>query len=172
MRLQPYPPKAFSDLCGVAVDHIGNVYFTDINAHAIYRMAPSHEVTLLAGKPFEQGAADGESARARFNSPCGIGVDAKFNVVVADWGNQEVRRITPQGLVSTLAGQPKKTRTDAYASSVGLFSAPVAVAVESSGAVLVLDAGQDAVKRVLTSGEVKSVVELPHHVAPTAVRNP
>jgi sugar lactone lactonase YvrE len=95
----------FSSPHRIAVDHSGNLYVTDLNHHTIRKITPAGMVTTLAGQAGRSGSADGAAAVARFYKPMGIAVGADGNIFVADSGNNTIRKITPAGLVSTVAGQ-------------------------------------------------------------------
>src|SRR5690348_12070064 len=97
----------FSDPLGVAVDSAGNVYVADSVNHAIRKVMPAGEVTTLAGLPGTYGSADGTGSDARFNgfSGMGVAVDNTGNAYVADQGNHTIRKVTPAGVVTTLAGR-------------------------------------------------------------------
>lgn len=90
---------------GVAADATGNVYVTDTRQHTIRRISPAGEVATLAGAPGMSGTDDGAGAAARFNGPAGIALGRDGNLYVADTGNHAIRRVTPQGKVSTVAGK-------------------------------------------------------------------
>jgi sugar lactone lactonase YvrE len=90
---------------GVAADAAGNVYFTDTRQHTIRRITPAGEVGTIAGAPGTPGAVDGTGTAARFNGPAGIAVGRDGNLYVADTENHTIRRVTPQGLVTTVAGK-------------------------------------------------------------------
>jgi len=90
--------------CGVAVDGTGNVFVSDTNSNTIRKITPMGVVTTLAGTAGSDGSADGTGAAARFNSPSGVAVDGAGNVFVADSNNNAIRKITPTGVVTTLAG--------------------------------------------------------------------
>lgn len=93
---------SFNSPTGVAVDSAGTVYVADGGNHRIRKVTSVGLVTTLAGSTL--GFADGQGAAAQFSSPHDVAVDADGNVYVADKNNHRVRRITPGGLVSTLAG--------------------------------------------------------------------
>src|SRR6266705_2874944 len=94
----------FNETEGVAVDSAGNVYVADSNNDTIRRITPAGEVTTLAGSAGQVGSADGTGSAARFNYPTGVAVDSAGNVYVADWANSTIRKVTPEGGVTTLAG--------------------------------------------------------------------
>ena len=112
----------FNSPFGVAVDRFGNVYVADFQNCAIRRISPRGVVTTLAGLPGVEGTADGKGSAARFGGPSSIAVDRSGNVYVADTGNGICRKITPDGVVTTLAGQ---------------FPLPDAIAVDGAGNVYV-----------------------------------
>jgi streptogramin lyase len=122
---------------GVAVDGNGNVYVADQNNDLIRKITPAGVVTTLAGSG-SAGAANGTGTAASFNSPNGVAVDGSGNVYVADKFNHLIRKITPAGVVTTLAG----SGSDGSANGTGTaasFSYPLGVAVDGSGNVYVAD---------------------------------
>ena len=94
----------FTNPLGIAVDSAGNVYVADQDA--IRKLSPAGTVATLAGCSGNGGIADGRGKAARFGSPVGIAVDAMGNIYVADSGNYAVRKVTANGMVTTLAGGP------------------------------------------------------------------
>lgn len=89
---------------GIAVDGAGTAYVASGINHVIYRINAAGETSLLAGSVGVPGDADGTGSAARFNAPNGVKVDAFGNVYVADQLNNLIRKITPQGSVTTVAG--------------------------------------------------------------------
>jgi sugar lactone lactonase YvrE len=94
----------FNTPMGVTVDGSGNVYVADMRNHTIRKVTPDGTVMTLAGLAQESGSADGQGSLARFYEPQGVAVDKSGNVYVADTGNHTIRKITPSGRVSTIAG--------------------------------------------------------------------
>lgn len=120
---------SFNGPRSVAVDVIGNVYVADANNNLIRKIDPTGVVTTLAGSG-AKGNASGSAATASFNYPSGVAVDAAGNVYVADALNNLVRKIAPDGTVSSLAGS-------GYLSIASPFNGPVGVAVNAAGNVFV-----------------------------------
>ena len=91
----------FNQAYGVATDSAGNVYVADTYNSTIRKITPDGTVTTFAGAAGEKGSVDGTGSGARFYAPYGIALDSLGNVYVADTGNQTIRKITPDGIVST-----------------------------------------------------------------------
>ncbi len=137
----------------VIVDAEGNLYVGG-NAR-IRKISPRGAITTLAGG--EPGFADGSGDQARFADTDGLAVDRDGNLFVADWGNQRVRKVTPDGTVSTVAGNG----TQGFAEGPGpqaSFDSPSAVAVDAEGNVLVADSGNHRIRRIDRQGVVATLV--------------
>lgn len=94
---------------GVAVDASGNVYVTDLINHTIRKVTSAGVVTTFAGTAGSSGSTNGTGAAARFKEPYGIAIDSAGNLYVTDYANSLVRKVTPAGVVSTLAGTAGST---------------------------------------------------------------
>ncbi len=95
----------FGWLPAIAADSTGNLYVVDSIYNNVRKITPDGAVTTLAGTAGVTGSADGQGPAASFNSPQGIAVDGAGNVYVADTKNNLIRRITPAGVVTTVAGR-------------------------------------------------------------------
>jgi serine/threonine protein kinase len=143
---------------GVAVDNSGNVYVSDTLNNTIRKISPSGTVTMLAGKAGEPGSDDGVGAAARFRNPWGIAADGSGNIYVADSSNDEIRKIAPDGRVSTLAGKAGEMGLDNGNGSAARarFNGAFGVAVDSIGRLYVADSGNNVIRQIQITGVVSS----------------
>lgn len=141
----------FSSPSGVAVDGNGNVFVADTWNFVIRKVTPSGGVTTFAGAR-TIGYADGPTGVAQFNRPTGLGIDAQGNLYVADTHNHTIRKITPAGVVSTLAGSPGEPGSTDGINASARFSYPSAVAVDVSGNVFVADAFNNVIRKMTHEG--------------------
>lgn len=140
---------------GVAYDAARNfIYVADTQNHCIRRIDAAGRVTTLAGsgRPAD---ADGHGSAASFSHPAGLAVDGVGNVYVADTQNHKIRKVTPAGLVTTVAGTGRPSDRDGAALQAG-FHAPGGIAISASDAVVVADTGNHVVRKI-ERGEVVSL---------------
>src|SRR6266850_2078001 len=147
----------------VAVDTSGDVYVADTYNHTIRKVTAEGQVRTVAGLAGVSGCEDGSGSAARFNSPCGLAADRAGNLYVADSGNYTVRKITPGGAVSTLAGlagSPGNGRDNPAdgPGSAARFSSPAGLAVDNAGNVYVAD--EATIRKVTPAGEVSTLAGL------------
>ena len=142
---------------GVAVDSEGNVYVAEVDVHEIRKITPSGVVTTLAGSAGQVGSSDGTGSAARFDCPEGVAVDSEGNVYVADVWNQEIRKISPFGVVTTLAGSAGQQGSTDGTGSAARFYLPQGVAVDSAGNVYVAEYGNDDIREITPSGAVSTL---------------
>ena len=128
-----------------------NVYVADAGNNLIRKISPSGIVSTLAGNG-TQGSANGMGTTASFFAPAGVAVDATGNVYVADYGNNMIRMINPSGLVSTLAGNSSGASGSANGTGTAAsFKSPSGVAVDAAGNVYVADAGNNMIRKIITT---------------------
>ncbi len=142
----------------VAVDGAGNVFVADWGNSTIRKITPSGVVTTFAGTAGSYGSADGTGAAASFSFPTGVAVDGSGNLFVADLGNSTIRKITPAGVVTTLAGTAGSSGSADGTGAAARFNGPHGVAVDGSGDVFVADTGNNAIRKISTSGVVTTIV--------------
>lgn len=147
----------FSNPIGAAIDSSGNIYVSDMFMYTIRKVTSGGVVTTFAGAPLTGGGtANGTGSAARFYFPAGTAVDGSGNVYVADNGNDMIRKITPGGVVTTLAGTPG----DYFADGTGAaarFAAPYGVAADAAGNVYVADTGNSVIRKVTPAGVVTTI---------------
>ena len=143
----PGKSAKFQNPYGIAVDSKKRVYVTDTFNQLIRVIQPDGTTSTLAGAR-EYSFADGNGKAARFRAPSGIAVDAAGNVYVGDQGNNRIRKITADGVVTTLAGTGGAGSLDGAGKSA-TFKVPHGVAVDSSGRIFVADSGNNTIRAVL-----------------------
>ena len=147
----------FSDPQGVACDPAGNVYLTDTGNETIRKITPAGVVTTLAGTAAAQGSADGNAGAALFNNPIGIARDTAGNLYVTDTLNNAIRKITPAGAVTTLAGKAGSKGSADGNGAAASFQAPVGVACDAAGNLYVTDNLNDTIRLITPAGKVSTL---------------
>ncbi len=142
----------------VVRDSKGNVYASQYQP-GIRKLAPDGTLTTLAGGGVNgSGYLDGNVSVAQFNGPRALAIDALDNLYVADVGNYVVRKITPAGVVTTLAGTPKLRGNADGAAKQASFGSMFGLAVDAKGNVFVSDYDADAIRKIAPDGKVTTVV--------------
>jgi sugar lactone lactonase YvrE len=136
----------FNGPVGVAVDGAGNVYVADVFNNRIRKITPEGVVSTLAGNGHAD-FADGIGKAARFNRPDGVAVDGAGNVYVADRANHSIRKITPEGVVSTLAGNGYSDFADGTGTAAR-FDGNAGVGVDGAGNVYVADTFNHRIRKI------------------------
>ncbi|GAB3472282.1 hypothetical protein GCM10027321_45110 [Massilia terrae] len=155
----PAVSAAFDTPSGLALDGNGNLYVADTGNHVVRRIAHDGTVSTIAGNG-RPGFADGKGAAAQFNGPVGVAVDRAGIVYVADTYNDRIRRIAPDGTVSTVAGAGAPDNADGPAASAG-FDTPTALAVAADGTIYVADTGNNAIRKIGKDGLVSTFATAP-----------
>jgi len=137
---------------GIAIDSTGVLYVTDYNR--IRKIAPDGSVTTLAGRG-DYTFMDGTGTEASFNNPYGLTVDMSGNVYVADYGNHRIRKITPSGVVTTLAGSGVAGELDGTGSAAQI-GYPTDVAIDhNTGNLYIVDESQK-IRKITPAGVVST----------------
>lgn len=150
------PAARFSLSAGITSDHEGNVFVADAGNHTIRKITPAGKVTTLAGAAGLSGAANGLGTVARFNSPQGIAVDNNGNILIADTGNHTIRKITPTGMVTTIAGAAGLSGSANGRGATARFYNPTGIAIDSAGNVFVTDTDNHTVRKITSADQVST----------------
>ena len=128
----------FGDHLGCTLAPDGCLYVADSRNHTIRKVTPAGVVSTVAGQPGVSGSTDGTGDAARFFGPRNIAADRHGNLYVADGNNNTIRKITPAGVVSTLAGQPGIAGNTDGPAAAATFELPYDLAVDKNGNVFVI----------------------------------
>ena len=143
----------FNFIIGIVTDSQGTIYVADAINHKIRKITPSGVVSTLAGNT--EGFADGTGSNAQFNAPIGLAIDAANNIYVTDTGNHKIRKITPDGLVSTIAGS-----VAGFADGNGAnaeFDSPVGISIDTQDNIYVSDLSNFKIRKIAANGTVSTV---------------
>ena len=141
----------------LAVDLSGNIFVADTGNNTIRKITPDGTVSTFAGVAGSHGSADGSGTAARFWAPFGVAVDTNGNVYAADTGNNIIRKITPDGLVTTLAGQSGQPGNADGPGATAQFRNPWNLAVDDSGDVFVADLSNGSIRKITPDGVVTTL---------------
>jgi sugar lactone lactonase YvrE len=138
----------------IVMDATRNMYISDMSNHRIRKMTPGGVVTTIAGST--QAFADGTGSAAKFNSPMGIDIDASGNLIVADYYNNRIRKVTPAGTVTTIAGNDYFGSVNGTVSNAS-FAHPREIAIDANGVIYVAEADSE-IRRITPNGRVNSII--------------
>jgi hypothetical protein len=142
----------------VAIDAAGNIFVADSGNNTLRRIASDGTVTTFAGLAGVSGSEDGSGPGALFNQPRSVAIDGSGTLYVADTGNSTVRRVSPAGVVTTLAGLPGVSGHKDGTGSGAWFNKPQALVVDAGGTIHVADTGNAALRRIAVDGSVTTVL--------------
>jgi len=144
----------FCDPAGLALDGSGNLYIAEFTNCTIRKMTPAGTVTTVAGSHASHGSQDGIGRQAQFYYPKGVAVDNTGNLFVADGNNHTIRKVTPAGETSTLAGLAGAWGTADGVGDAARFNSPQGVAVDVDGNVFVADTENNRIRKISAVGVV------------------
>ncbi len=134
----------FETLNQLTIDASGNIYGVDRENHRIRKITPEGVVTTIAGST--AGFADGAGISAQFNNPTGITIDAQNNLYISDSRNHKIRKITPNGNVSTLVGN-EAGDVDGN-KEIAQFNEPEAIAIDDQGNLFLTDLDNSKIRKI------------------------
>ncbi len=130
----------------LAIDASGNLYVADTGNNLIRKITSAGVVTTVAGNG-QAGATNGTGTAASFNRPTGIAIDASGNLYVTDTGNNLIRKITPAGVVTTIAGNGSQGSTNG-SGTLASFNAPFGITIDAAGNLYVADYGNNLIRKI------------------------
>jgi sugar lactone lactonase YvrE len=139
----------FNAPCGLRFDAHRILFVSDANNNTVRRITTNGVVTTFAGAAGQDGTADGVGNAARFRSPAEMAFDAQGNLYVADSFNQTLRKITTNGVVSTVCGAAGAAGAASGTNGVGRFFNPYGLVVAADGSLVVVDSYNELVRAVI-----------------------
>lgn len=147
---------AFNFPTAVAVDRTGNVFVTDVLNQVIRKISPSGFVSTYAGNG-ASGYADGPVSSASFRNPIAMCTDIQGNLIISDQHNHVIRKITPSGMVSTIAGVPGVSGFQDGPAAASLFNFPRGVKTDQYGNIYVADTDNHRIRKISNTGIVTTL---------------
>ena len=145
---------------GVALDAAGNLYVADTGNHWIRKVSPQGEIANIAGTgtPGSFWGDGGRAEDAAMSYPLGVAVDAASNLYIADTGNSRVRKVSPEGIITTVAGNGTSGYSGDGGTAIGAqLRGPEGVAVDASGNLYIADAADHRIRKVSPGGIITTV---------------
>ncbi|KAA1242474.1 IPT/TIG domain-containing protein [Aquimarina sp. RZ0] len=144
----------FSSPLGLTIDASDNIYVTEFGNATIRKITPDNTVSTLVGTGVV-GFVDGPPDVAQINFTSGMEIDSDGNIIFADSGNHSIRKVTPAGVVTTIAGTGEAGDVNGEG-SVAQFSAPLDVDIDSEGNIYVVDFSNSKIKVITPDGMVST----------------
>jgi sugar lactone lactonase YvrE len=135
----------------LTIDAAGNIFVAAYNTHNIRKVTPQGVVTTFAGNYQAAASVDGVGTAANFISPSGIVADANDNLYVVDYNARRIRKITPQGVVTTFAGSGAGSSIDGKG-ILASFGGPWGITIDPAGNLFVTD--QNRIRKITPDGQV------------------
>ncbi len=142
---------------GVALDGAGNLFVVDSTNHTLLRATPAGAVSTFAGLAGTPGSTDGAGAAARFNYPNMVVADTGGNLYLSETGNHTIRKITPAGVVTTLAGSAGVAGLTDGNGAAARFNIPTGLAMDGAGNLFVGDMNNNKIRKITPTGDVTTL---------------
>lgn len=147
------------DVYRVAVDTAGNMYLPEYQSHRIRKITPAGIISTVVGTGVPGFSGDGGPATAaQINGPVGIALDTAGSIYFTDYGNSRVRKVSPTGVISTIAGTGDRGFSgDGGPATSATFLDPIGLSVAPNGVVYVADTSNSRIRRIGTDGTITTV---------------
>lgn len=147
---------------GVAVDASGNIFFNEVFNYRVRKVGTNGIITTVAGNGTASYSGDGGAAtNASLNLINGVAVDSAGNLFIADWGNNRVRKVNTNGIITTVAGGGAGGGTDGLGDGGSATNAtlhgPVGLSVDAKGNLFIGDTVNERIREVSTNGIITTV---------------
>ncbi|MFK7972323.1 MAG: SMP-30/gluconolactonase/LRE family protein [Bacteroidia bacterium] len=152
----PGDAASFHEPWGIAVAPDGTVYVADTYNNCIRKIDANNQVTTLSGTG-SYGVEDGPATQARFAHPTGIVVDSLGNIIVCDHRGHTIRKITPGGFVTTLAGKAFEIGDADGLGTAARFHRPYGLTIDSDGRIIIADERNHRIRAISTGGLVSTL---------------
>jgi uncharacterized protein (TIGR03437 family) len=140
---------------GVALDAAGNVYFSDSGQNVVRRVSPAGIISTVAGNGMAGFSGDdGPALAASLNAPTGLAVDGGGNVYIGDRGNSRIRKVTPAGIITTIAGTGRATYAGEGGPARAASLSPDGIGVDAAGNLYVADPENNRILRITPAGTI------------------
>ena len=142
----------------LAADAAGTIYVADPDLHRVFRVSTNGTASVFAGNGREGFSGEGAGAlQASLRRPCGVAVDARGNVLIADTGNSRIRRVSLDGVITTVAGNNDDGFSGDGGATTSSLESPQGVAVDGAGNIYIADSGNHRVRRVTADGRINTL---------------
>jgi sugar lactone lactonase YvrE len=147
---------------GVAVDASGNLFIADLVNHRIRKVGPDGVINTAAGTGIPGFSGDGgPAAYAQLKYPAGVAVDSKGNLFIADSGNHSIRKVTPAGIIGTIAGNGRAGFSgDGGPATSAQLNGPTSIAIDAAGDLFVVDHNNNRIREITPDGVIHTVAGL------------
>jgi len=144
---------------GLAFDGAGNLYITEGGGCRIRKVTPAGIITTVAGNGTPGYNGDGIAAvNAELYYPGAVAVDSNGNLYIADYNNNRVRKVTPAGTISTVAGKGTAGETgNGGPATAAELNLPQGIAVDAAGNLYIADSGGNTIRKVTASGTISTL---------------
>ncbi len=159
----PAATATFNDPAALVADAAGNFYIADSQNHVIRKIGTNGIVSTFVGQMATPGSQDGSGLQAQFDTPCGIAIGPGGDFYISDTGNHTLRKITPTGVVTTMAGRPGESGFTNGTGGAARFNSPLGIAVGANGTVYVADSGNQLIREISAAGTVTTLAGSPEN---------